>query len=85
MKKWQLLIQIFFILVLIAGGGYLVTSPNLPVWEKSPLRRIARRSLGVYTVVDNDANAIGNDGNFSTNVVDNDGNIINNDNNTINP
>jgi glucokinase len=36
--------------------GYLLLSPNLPVWEKSPIERIARRALGVYTFVDNDAN-----------------------------
>lgn len=37
--------------------GRLHTSPNLVAWENSPLGRISRRALGVYTVVDNDANA----------------------------
>jgi glucokinase len=36
--------------------GYLRASPNLPAWENSPLARIASRALGVYTIVDNDAN-----------------------------
>lgn len=35
--------------------GRLHASPNLKRWENTPLRRIARRSLGVYTTVDNDA------------------------------
>jgi len=35
--------------------GVLLASPNLQAWEKQPLTRIARRSLGVYTIVDNDA------------------------------
>jgi len=35
--------------------GHLLTSPNLKQWENTPLRRIARRALGVYTTVDNDA------------------------------
>jgi len=38
-------------------GGRLFSSPNLPAWQNSPLKRIAERSLGVYTIVDNDANA----------------------------
>jgi glucokinase len=37
--------------------GKLHASPNLPSWRNAPLGRIARRHLGVYTVVDNDANA----------------------------
>ncbi len=38
-------------------SGRLHSSPNLLVWEDAPLARIAREHLGVYTVVDNDANA----------------------------
>jgi glucokinase len=38
-------------------AGRLLASPNLPAWENSPLGRIARRALGVYTTVDNDANS----------------------------
>jgi glucokinase len=34
----------------------LYSSPNLAAWENSPLGRISERALGVYTVVDNDAN-----------------------------
>jgi len=37
--------------------GRLHSSPNLPAWENAPLERIAKAHLGVYTVVDNDANA----------------------------
>jgi glucokinase len=37
--------------------GRLRYSPNLPSWRNAPLGRIAGRHLGVYTVVDNDANA----------------------------
>jgi glucokinase len=37
--------------------GRLHSSPNLPAWQNAPLERIARARLGVYTVVDNDANA----------------------------
>jgi len=37
--------------------GRLLSSPNLPEWENTPLRRIAERSLSVYTIVDNDANS----------------------------
>lgn len=37
--------------------GRLHSSPNLPAWRNAPLERIARSRLGVYTVVDNDANA----------------------------
>jgi len=33
------------------------SSPNLLAWQNAPLERIARSRLGVYTVVDNDANA----------------------------
>lgn len=41
MKKWQLLIQIFFILVLIAGGVYLVTSlQNSIASQLSPVREM---------------------------------------------
>jgi glucokinase len=36
--------------------GRLFSSPNLPAWENSPIGRIAGRALGVYTIVDNDAN-----------------------------
>lgn len=36
--------------------GWLHVSPNLPTWRNTPLARIAKRRLGVYTVVDNDAN-----------------------------
>ncbi|UCG52493.1 MAG: ROK family protein [Candidatus Latescibacterota bacterium] len=39
------------------GRGKLLSSPNLPTWRNTALSRIARRHLGVYTVVDNDANA----------------------------
>jgi len=35
--------------------GRLLASPNLKEWEDSPIRRIARRVFGVYTIVDNDA------------------------------
>lgn len=35
--------------------GVVRSSPNLPGWENAPLGRIAKRILGVYTVVDNDA------------------------------
>lgn len=37
-------------------GGRLHSSANLPAWENSPLKRIAERQFGVYTIVDNDAN-----------------------------
>lgn len=37
--------------------GRLHSSPNLLAWENAPLSRIAREHLGVYTVVENDANA----------------------------
>jgi len=37
--------------------GRLRSSPNLLAWQNAPLERIARARLGVYTVVDNDANA----------------------------
>ncbi len=37
--------------------GMLGASPNLPGWENTPLARIAGHHLGVYTIVDNDANA----------------------------
>jgi len=41
MKKWQLLIQIFFILVLIAAGVYLVTSlQNSIASQLSPVREM---------------------------------------------
>jgi glucokinase len=36
--------------------GRLHSSPNLPAWENTPLKRIAERVFGVYTIVDNDAN-----------------------------
>jgi glucokinase len=36
--------------------GRLLRSPNLPAWKNAALGRIARRALGVYTYVDNDAN-----------------------------
>jgi len=35
--------------------GVVLSSPNLREWENEPLGRIARRALGVYTVIDNDA------------------------------
>jgi glucokinase len=38
-------------------SGRLHSSPNLHEWEDTPLARIAREHLGVYSVVDNDANA----------------------------
>lgn len=38
-------------------SGWLHVSPNLPTWRNTPLARIARDRIGVYTVVDNDANA----------------------------
>jgi glucokinase len=37
--------------------GRLHSSPNLPAWENTPLRRIAERAFRVYTFVDNDANS----------------------------
>jgi glucokinase len=37
--------------------GTLGSSPNLPGWENTPLARIAGDQLGVYTIIDNDANA----------------------------
>jgi glucokinase len=37
--------------------GKLYSSPNLVVWENSPLKRIAEDTFGVYTIVDNDANS----------------------------
>jgi glucokinase len=37
--------------------GRLHSSPNLLAWEDAPLSRIAREHLGVYTIIDNDANA----------------------------
>jgi len=37
-------------------AGRLHASPNLSAWENTPLRRIAERQFGVYTIVDNDAN-----------------------------
>ena len=37
--------------------GRLHSSPNLLAWQNAPLGRIARSRIGVYTVVDNDANA----------------------------
>jgi len=41
MKKWQLLIQIFFILILIAAGVYLVTSlQNSIASQLSPVREM---------------------------------------------
>jgi glucokinase len=36
--------------------GYLYSSPNLPQWSQSPISRIGRKVLGVYTCIDNDAN-----------------------------
>jgi glucokinase len=36
-------------------SGRLLASPNLKQWENAPLRRLARRHLGVYTIIDNDA------------------------------
>lgn len=41
------------------AGGRLRASPNLPAWANAPLARIARKHLGVRTVLDNDANAAG--------------------------
>lgn len=35
--------------------GRLLTAPNLVRWQNTPIRRIVRRRLGVYTFVDNDA------------------------------
>jgi len=40
-----------------AGSGRLCSSPNLPEWANTPISRICKRVLGVYTYVDNDANA----------------------------
>jgi glucokinase len=37
--------------------GKLHSSPNLRAWQNIPLERIAKKRLGVPTVVDNDANA----------------------------
>jgi len=37
--------------------GRLLSAPNLPAWSGAPVARIARRALGVYIHVDNDANA----------------------------
>lgn len=37
--------------------GRVHSSPNLPGWENTPIARIGRRVFGVYTYVDNDANA----------------------------
>ena len=35
--------------------GIIRSSPNLRGWENRPLARIARRALGVHTLIDNDA------------------------------
>lgn len=35
--------------------GRLYSSPNLPTWENTPLKRIAESAFGVYTNIDNDA------------------------------
>jgi glucokinase len=35
--------------------GVLLAAPNLKSWENAPVKRIARRALGVYTTIDNDA------------------------------
>jgi glucokinase len=37
--------------------GKIYSSPNLPGWENTPISRIGSRILGVYTHIDNDANA----------------------------
>ena len=37
-------------------SGRILESPNLPTWAGSQIRGIAKRALGVYTIVDNDAN-----------------------------
>lgn len=37
--------------------GYLYSSPNLPTWQNTSLVRIAQRRFGVYTTIENDANA----------------------------
>ncbi len=37
--------------------GILITSPNLPGWERTGLRAAAKRILGLPAVIDNDANA----------------------------
>lgn len=42
---------------LINSRGVLLSSPNLPVWKKVPLRALARRVFDVPAVVDNDATA----------------------------
>ena len=43
---------------LIDGAtGRLRSSPNLPHWQKSRLSGIVRDTFGVYTIVENDANA----------------------------
>jgi glucokinase len=36
--------------------GFLYSSPNLPDWTNTPIRRIAQKVFGVYTCIDNDAN-----------------------------
>jgi glucokinase len=38
-------------------SGRLLSAPNLPEWENTPISRIGRQVFGVYTCVDNDANA----------------------------
>jgi glucokinase len=38
-------------------SGTLRSAPNLPGWENTPVSRIGRQVFGVYTYVDNDANA----------------------------
>jgi glucokinase len=37
--------------------GRLISSPNLPKWNHTPLRKIAKEALGVPAVIDNDAAA----------------------------
>jgi glucokinase len=38
-------------------SGMLRSAPNLPGWENTPISRIGRQVFGVYTYIDNDANA----------------------------
>jgi len=39
------------------GSGRVIASPNLPAWTGQPIRGIARRVLGVQTIIENDVNA----------------------------
>jgi glucokinase len=40
-----------------ASSGLLLSSPNLPTWQNVKLRSIARRTMGVPAIIDNDATA----------------------------